>query len=72
MKPRIRPLANLFHRWGAKLGLDAEQVANALEAARLIERIGADSYRETTRERVPREEFERMVSEALSSSGGKS
>ena len=66
MKPRIRRLANLYHRWGRQLGLDAEQVAIALEHARLIERIDADRYRETvTSRKVSTADFEAEVSRIL-------
>jgi hypothetical protein len=65
MRPRIRPLSNLYHRWGRAAGLDAEQVADALEAAGIIERIGPDQYRETTRPKVPKPEFEQLIEAAL-------
>lgn len=47
MKPRIRPLSNLYHRWGRRLGVSAERVAKALVIYGVIERVGDHSYRET-------------------------
>lgn len=65
MKPRIRPLSNLFHRWGRHLGVDAEFVARALETRGIIERIGPDQYRERELRRIPKADFDRQVIEAI-------
>lgn len=37
MKPRIRPVKNLFHRWGLLINASPEVCAEALEGAGLIE-----------------------------------
>lgn len=65
MRPRIRPLSNLWFRWGRSAGLEAEEVASRLEAAGLILRVGPGAYREVERPRVPRLEFESLVASAL-------
>ena len=46
MKPRIRPLSNLYHRWGAALGLTAEACARALSAAGLLRMLDRNHYSE--------------------------
>lgn len=65
MKPRIRPIANLYFRWGRALRLDAESIAHALESAGLIERIGANRYREIIAVKRPRAEYEMTVHDIL-------
>ncbi len=65
MKPRVRPLSNLYYRWGKRLGLDAETVARSLEAQKIIIRIDADHYSESPRNKVPHAEFERLVVDTL-------
>lgn len=67
MRPRIRPLSNLYHRWGEALNLNAEDVFRALEASGLVERVSPDSYRERTTKRVSRDDFERTVNKILQS-----
>lgn len=46
MKPRIRPVSNLYFRFGQRLGVSGEFVATALEARGIITRIGVDKYQE--------------------------
>ncbi len=46
MKPRIRPLSNLYFRWGKKLNMSTEQVAQILVARGVIKLIGLDRYQE--------------------------
>lgn len=66
MKPRSRRLSNLWFRYGKDRGLDAEEVAEALEVAGLIERLERDRYREVEQKpRLKLEAFEKLVSEAL-------
>jgi hypothetical protein len=66
MKPRVRPISNLYFRWGQKVDLNADDVANALERAGLITRIGTDSYQEVKREtKLPNEEFENLILKTL-------
>ena len=51
MKPRLRPIKHLYHRFGVHTGLDAIDVARALELKGLIDMIPTDGetllYRET-------------------------
>lgn len=65
MKARIRPISNLYHRWGERLNVDAEDVANALQAVGLIKRIGSDKYQEIERVKVPRDEYNQLVERAI-------
>lgn len=62
MKPRVRPISNLYFRWGKKLELDAEDVATALERAGFIERVGAELYSEIKRDvKLPDDEFNDLI-----------
>lgn len=48
MKPRIRPIKNLYFRWGSQAGLTGEQVAEILVNEGLIEQAeNRDFYFET-------------------------
>jgi hypothetical protein len=46
MKPRARPLRNLWFRWGQHYGLNDSTVAKALESHGLIS-VEGDFYAET-------------------------
>ncbi len=37
MKPRARPISNLYHRWGVGYGFKALEIAELFETAGLIE-----------------------------------
>lgn len=52
MKPRKRPLKNLYYRWGRRFGLDAEEVATALWNAGLIGLEPENKYIETDKARA--------------------
>lgn len=49
MKPRKRPIKNLFFRWGRAFGLEGPEVARLLEGAGLITLEPLDRYLETER-----------------------
>ena len=73
MRPRKRPISQLWYRWGRAADLDAAHVANALQSAGLIEFCGADAggrpthYVETDLLRkIPPYDFESTIREALS------
>ncbi len=65
MKPRARPISNLYFRWGKGLGLSAEACAAALVKTGLIELISDGNYREVIHEKVPLDEYERTVNTIL-------
>ena len=66
MKPRLRPLSHLFHRWGRHVALDAETCALALTQAGIIQRIDATHYRENERDRsLPLSAYEQIVRDVL-------
>lgn len=46
MKPRIRPLSNLYHRWGRRCGLSAYEVFEVLHANGIVEPVSTEQYRE--------------------------
>lgn len=65
MKPRVRPISNLYFRWGRDLGLESEEVAVALQAADLITRIGPTMYSETPKPKVPLETYNKIILDIL-------
>ena len=50
MKPRTRPLKNLYFRWAQHYGLNDSEVASVLESQGLITVLG-DYYQETDKMR---------------------
>lgn len=65
MKPRIRPLSSLYFRWGRSIGLEAEDVAIALEDAGVITMVSHDKYVEVKNERLSPELYEEIVMNIL-------
>jgi hypothetical protein len=70
MKPRIRSIRSLYHRWGKGLDLSATQVSRALVRAGLIKyqphapELDPTHYTETEALREAKD-FERLVFETL-------
>jgi hypothetical protein len=72
-KPRVRPLSNLYHRWGRALSLDSSDVGAALWEAKVIEYLPPNEgetsvthYRETARfSNLSTAKYEEMINEIL-------
>jgi hypothetical protein len=67
MKPRWRPIKNLYFRWGREVDLDAEAVALILERAGLIDLgIERTHYYETDKARaIPKDRYDMAVKDVL-------
>lgn len=65
MKPRARSIGNLYFRWGRRAGLNAEEVAQALEEVGLIERLEGFKYRERDGPKIDKGKYNAMVLEVL-------
>jgi hypothetical protein len=67
MKPRVRPIQNLYFRWGHSHGLNSQDVARILQDNGLIEILNAGThYQETPLARkVPKENFEALITTLL-------
>lgn len=58
MKPRIRPISNLYFKYGRAHGLEALQVRDALFEAGAIELVGTDHYREFENKDLSKDVYE--------------
>lgn len=65
MKPRIRQVRTLWHRYGHTIGLDSVDCLHALLDAGAVELVDADRYRDTPSATVSRDEYHNTVLEAL-------
>ncbi len=66
MSPRVRPISNLYYRYGKTLGLEGSAVAQALLDAGIIQMVGLDHYSEVeTLKNLESTEFEKLVSNAI-------
>jgi len=62
VKPRVRPISNLYHRWGRRHGLTGDAVLKALIECRVIIRVDSDHYAELPQTpKMPVEAFEAWV-----------
>ena len=65
MRPRIRHMSNLYHRWGRNLDLSAEEIAAVLEMNGLITLLDKNRYREVERTKITLNEYESLVNDLL-------
>lgn len=67
MKPRVRSIKNLYFRYGQHIGLEAEDVAIALQEAGCITRIGPALYSETQQPKLTDDAYRRLIENILNS-----
>lgn len=71
MKPRLRPISNLYFRFGGGSDLQFSQIAKALSEVGIIKLVGLDHYYDV--ENVPKldaAEYERKIRNALKKANG--